>query len=148
MSATTISPRSIGWAVLRIAVGAMFVTHGYAKIFGVTPDGTPQMGQFLLQVSALGLPFPEALAWIAALSELVGGSLVVIGLFTRPAALFALGTMVGALHHHRADAFPQMEKALLFLVVFLVLLIGGSGPFSFDAAKRAKKEKLSLSIFR
>lgn len=79
----SLSLRDVAWSMLRVAVGAMFLTHGYAKIFGVTADGTDRMLKFIGTVTALGLPFPEAFAWLAALAELLGGSLVVLGLLDR-----------------------------------------------------------------
>lgn len=126
----------------------MLVTHGYAKIFGVTLDGTDVMTGFVAKVTGMGFPAPEAFAWAAALSELIGGSLMVIGLFTRPAAFLALCTMLGAVYSHRADGFSHMEKPMLFGVIFIALLLGGAGRFSFDAIKQARKERAALSIFR
>lgn len=148
MRDSTISPRDIAWAMLRAAVGVLIITHGYGKIFGVSPEGVDRMVGFTGTVIEMGLPAPEAFAWLAALSELVGGALLVIGLFTRPAALFALATMIGAVYSLRAESFSAMEKPLLFGFVFIAFLIGGAGRLSFDAVRRAKKERLALSIFR
>ncbi len=142
------STRDIAWALLRVAAGAMLITHGYAKVFGVSADGSPAMAGFIQQVAGLGFPYPPLFAWLAALSELAGGTLIVFGLFTRPAALSAAATLLVAAYSQRAGAYAQMEKPLLFLAIFVALTLGGAGPFSFDAARRSKKERLSLSIFR
>jgi len=145
---STISARDIGWAILRVAVGAMFITHGYGKIFGETADGTSRMVTFASSVASMGFPSPELFAWVAALSELIGGSLIVIGLFTRFASLFAASTMLVAAYSHLDEGYKGMELPMLFGVVFVVLLVAGSGRFSFDAVRQAKKEKAALSIFR
>lgn len=140
--------RNVGWALLRIAMGGMFLTHGYAKIFGVTTEGNLQMANFQETVRALGLPWPEVLAWVAALSELVGGGLIVIGLLTRPASLFAMITMAVAVFSSSEQGFAAYEKPLMYLVVFFVMLLGGSGPVSFDEAIRARRAKASSTIFK
>lgn len=148
MNGTNAALRNVGWALLRIAMGGFFLTHGYAKVFGKKADGTDAIVSFYDAVASLGFPYPEFFAWAAALSELVGGALIVLGLWTRPASIFCALTMAVAVYHHRADGFGGMEKALMFLVVFFVLALGGSGPLSFDDAIRARKAKASSAIFR
>ncbi len=74
------------------------------------------------------MPQPELMAWMAALSEFFGGLLLVLGLFTRPAALFCMVTMsVAVFVSHSEDAFSVKEKALAYWTMFGALLIMGGG---------------------
>ena len=113
---------------LRIVAGYCFMLHGLQKLFGVL--GGPED---LELVSLLGL---------AALIEAVGGALIALGLFTRPAAFIASGEMAAAYfiaHAPRDDGmflFPvtnQGEPAVLFCFVFLYLAAAGPGAWSLDA---------------
>ena len=68
-------------SVVRIIVSFLFVLHGAAALFGVLTPG--------------GMPTPVGLwpSWWAGLIQFVGGGLVLLGLFTTPAALLCSGTM-------------------------------------------------------
>ena len=89
-----------GLFLLRLGFGLGIAYHGYGKIFG------GYMGKFAMGVAALGIPFPEFFAWAAALSEFVGGLLLVLGLLTRPAAFFIMSTMLVAVFgQHLLDPF-------------------------------------------
>ena len=91
------------------------------------------MGKFTEGVAAMGFPAPEAFAWMAALSELVGGVLVALGLGTRVSAFFVAFTMVvAAFVQHAADPFAKKELAVLFLVGFSALILTGGGQFALD----------------
>src|SRR3989338_5873123 len=80
----------IGLLWLRVLTGLGMAYHGYGKVFGGSMDKMTE------GVAAMGFPAPEFFAWAAALSEFAGGILLVLGLFTRPAALFILITMAVA----------------------------------------------------
>ena len=117
-------------AVLRIVVAFLFLQHGTAKFFGV-----PHVAMFdgLQLMSLLGA---------AGVIELVGGTLVLIGLFTRPAAFVLSGEMaVGYFMAHAAHGgvltpiLNQGESAVLFCFVFLYLASAGAGAWSIDAAR-------------
>ena len=100
---------SLGLLWLRVLMGSSIAVHGYQKIFG---GGVETFASF---VETLGLPFPLAAAWVAALSEFVGGILIVLGLGTRFAALLIFGTMtVAAFVAHASDPFSTKELALAF----------------------------------
>jgi putative oxidoreductase len=116
-----------GWLLLRLWFGTvMAVVHGWGKV--------ADLGTFTLGVAKRGLPMPELLGPAAALSELVGGLFLAIGLFTRPAASFVAVTMlVAAFHVHAADAFARKELALAYAVTALAVLAAGPGRFSADA---------------
>ena len=79
----------------------------------------------------------------AGVIELVCGLLIAIGLFTRPAAFLASGTMAVAywFFHAPNDFFPvnnMGDAAILYCFVFLYLVFAGAGPWSVDAARARK----------
>jgi putative oxidoreductase len=121
----TWSPRLL--SVLRIVAALLFLQHGLAKLLHF-----PHVAMFdqLQLFSLLGL---------AGVIELVGSALLLIGLFTRPAAFIMSGEMAVAyfMAHGPRGFFPilnQGELALLFCFVFLYLAAAGGGPWSLDAA--------------
>lgn len=111
------------YALLRIVTGLLFLWHGSQKLFGFPAparEGTP-----------------EWITWGAGSIELVGGVLVMIGLFTRPAAFVASGTMAVAywLAHGMRDLFPLNnggELAALYCFAFLYIACKGPGMWSVD----------------
>ena len=96
----------IGLLVLRLGAGLfMAFGHGFGKI--------PPSDGFIGGVEKLGLPMPIFFAWMAAFSEFLGGLLIALGLFTRPAAFFWICTMgTAAFIRHADDPFSAKEKAL------------------------------------
>ncbi len=114
---------------LRIVAGYAFMLHGAQKLFGVLG------GQSVEVASLLGL---------AALIEAVGGALIAIGLYTRPAAFIASGEMAVAYfmaHVARQGSFlfPVAnggESAVLFCFLFLFFAATGPGAWSLDAVLR------------
>lgn len=124
--------QELGWLALRMTFGLAFaVFHGWPKIFG------GKMAGFTNTVrDMVGLPYPTFFAWTAALTELIGGTLLAIGLFTRPAATLLATTMLLALWRHRADPLGKMELALLYLVVMIVFVLVGGGRYALDRKVR------------
>ena len=113
-------------SILRIVAGLLFLAHGTQKLLGF-PAG--EMGQ----------PEMMTLSWIAGVIELVAGSLLVLGLFTRAAAFVASGEMAFAywMAHAAQGPFPVNnggDAAILYCFVFLYLVFAGPGPWSLDAA--------------
>lgn len=110
---------------LRIVAGLMFMQHGTQKIFGFP---IPAMGPFDI-ASQMG---------IGGALELVGGALVVLGLFTRPAAFLLSGMMAVAylqFHLVPGGVFPLVnggELAALYCWVFLYLAFAGPGAWAVD----------------
>jgi putative oxidoreductase len=120
----------VGLGFLRLA-GFGLAYHGYQKIFGGNMSG------FAGDVEKIGFPLPHVFAWMAALSELVGGALVGFGLFTRFAASFAAATMfVAAFLALATESFEKREQALTYLVVMLALACVGPGKWSIDGLLR------------
>jgi len=118
---------AIGILLLRLVAGFGMATHGYQKVFG------GHMEQFTEGVRALGFPLPLVFAWLAALSELLGGILVALGLKARVAAAFAFVTMaVAAFVQHAGDPFAARELAMLYLACFGAIMLIGAGKFSLD----------------
>ena len=76
---------------------------------------------------------PEMSLILVAFAESLCALLVILGLGTRWATIPLIITMgVAALVHHAADPFSNKEKPLLFMIVFVVLLLTGSGKYSLD----------------
>ncbi len=117
---------SLGLLVGRLMFGLiMAFSHGIGKV-------PPPQG-LIDGVTAMGLPLPGFMAWAAGLAEFVGGLMIAVGLFTRPAAVLWLVTMaVAAFVAHGADPFQKKELALLYLSFAVVVLALGGGKFSLD----------------
>lgn len=124
---------SVGLLLIRLFLGLGLAAHGYAKFFG--EHGIAGFAGFL---KSLGVPAPEIMAYVSGGTELFGGVLVALGLFTRPvAAIVAFNMFVAAFTAHRSSYFitnnpPGMEYALNLGVVFFALVFTGSGRASVD----------------
>ncbi|HEX9390118.1 MAG TPA: DoxX family protein [Usitatibacteraceae bacterium] len=115
--------------VLRIVVGFLYLQHGTAKLLGV-----PHIAAF----DGLQL---MSLAGLAGILEIVGGMLVMLGLFTRPAAFILSGEMAVAyfMAHAPAGYLPILnhgEVAVLYCFIFLYFAAAGGGAFSIDGTRR------------
>ncbi|MNL37888.1 putative oxidoreductase CatD [compost metagenome] len=123
---------NIGVLVLRVFVGlAMAFAHGMGKF--------PIPDQLIEGISAMGFPMPTAFAHAAAFSEAVGGLLLALGLFTRPAAAFVAFTMlVAGFVVHAADPFHIKELAFLYLAIGVFFLLHGAGRYSLDFVLQKK----------
>ena len=124
---TTWAPRML--SVLRIVSGYMFLLHGTSKLFGM-----PHVAMFdnLQLMSLIGL---------AGVLELVGGALLLVGLFTRPVAFVLSGEMAVAYFqfHQPNGLWPvvnQGQPAVLYCFIWLYLSAAGGGPWSLDALRR------------
>lgn len=119
-------------ALLRIGSAAMMLTHGWAKI----ADFTNKLGTFR---DPLGVG-PAVSLQLAIFSEFFCAILLLLGFMTR-ICLLPLGfTMfVAAFMVHADDPFASKEKALLFLLIFVVLSITGPGRLSLDAQINRKR---------
>jgi putative oxidoreductase len=120
-------------SVLRIVTAFLFMMHGSAKILHVPLQ--PEFNEVQL-FSLIG---------IGGLLELIGGFLLLIGLFTRPVAFILSGEMaVAYFMFHAPHAFLPLlnegDSAVLFCFVFLYLAFAGPGPWSVDAVWRTRRD--------
>lgn len=120
-------------SLLRIVAGFTFSLHGLQKLFGLFGG----MGGTGATAHLFTLP------WVGGVLELLGGALILLGLFTRPVAFVLSGEMaVGYfLVHFPRGFFPIRnggELAVLYCFIFLYLFAAGPGPLSADAAFRKK----------
>ena len=118
-------------AALRIMSGLLFLAHGTQK-FLMFPAG---------ERAGSGLALDNPAAW-AGIIELVTGTLIALGLFTRPAAFLASGTMAVAyfMAHAPQDPFPvnnMGDAAILYCFVFLLFVFTGPGRFALDDRRTA-----------
>jgi putative oxidoreductase len=115
---------SCGLAVLRIAVGAVILTHGYQKVFHMHLGGVA--GFF----GHLGIPLPTLSAIVVMTVEFVGGILLITGLATRiPAALIAVDMLVALLVVHFRNGYIKSggELPLVLLAGAICLALSGGG---------------------
>ena len=148
--------RDLGLLLLRCLVGAIFVIHGYPKIFGGPGKAErlhPKMRQhlgpgfdaamergsianFRGNVENLGMPLPGVMAWVAALAEFGGGVFLILGWLTRPVALIVSGNMVVAVTrvHWKNGLVGQggYEFPLTMLAALLTIVLAGPGALSID----------------
>ncbi|GAA2872414.1 DoxX family protein [Streptosporangium fragile] len=119
----TESARPYVLSVFRVIVGLLFACHGAAKLFGVLGTEAARTGVW-----------PQ---WYAGVIELVGGSLIILGLATRIAALVCSGEMAYAyfvVHQPRA-LWPLEnggELAALYSWSFLLIAVTGPGAWAID----------------
>ena len=116
-------------SLLRIVSGLLFLLHGAQKFLSFPPG--PMAG------SGWRLANPGAFAGVI---ELSCGALILIGLFTRPAAFLASGTMAVAYWtaHAPQNLYPvnnMGDAAILYCFVFLYISAAGPGPWSLDAMR-------------
>ena len=129
--------RDTGLLILRVGIGIMFILHGLPKLIG-GPEIWTKVGGAL---SVLGIGFaPGFFGLMAAISEFGGGILLALGLFTRPASVFLLITMIVAtlMHVSSGDPFVRYSHALESAILFFSFLFIGPGKFSLDE-KLSKK---------
>lgn len=123
-----------GYALLRIVAGTLFFFHGAQKILGwVTEKALPEVG---------------SQAWVGGVLELVGGVLIAIGLFTRPAAFITSGMMaVAYIQFHWKLSFVNWEwlpivnkgeLAVVYCFLFLYMALRGAGIWSLDGLIRRR----------
>lgn len=126
IAVSTPRTRDAALLVLRLGFGlSLALSHGLAKLEAPS--------KFLEGLSKHGFPLPVFFGWSAILSEFLGGLLLALGLFTRPAATFVVITLtVAAVDIHSGDPFAKRELALAYAAVALSLLISGAGRYSLD----------------
>ena len=121
------APRAL--SVLRIISGLMIIEHGMGKLLGWPP------------VAAYAGIKLFSLLGLAGIIELVGGALLIIGLFTQPVAFILSGEMAVAyfMVHAPRSFFPLINGgalAIIYCFAFLYLSSAGGGPWSVDATMK------------
>ncbi|WP_454062652.1 DoxX family protein [Candidatus Nitrospira salsa] len=116
------------YALMRIVVGFLFIWHGTQKLFGFP--------------TAMPMEVPGFIIYVAGPIELIGGFLVMIGLFTRWTAFLCSGLMAAAywMAHGTKALFPLLnggELAALYCFVFLFISAQGSGIWSVDGSRES-----------
>jgi putative oxidoreductase len=124
------SPRIL--SLVRFVTGLLFIEHGTAKFFGI--PYTPSFAK----LQWLSMP------GVAGLIELIGGALLILGLWTRPVAFILSGEMAVAywIAHapgHWAPLVNRGELAALYCFIFFLFIFTGGGPYSMDALFNKKR---------
>ena len=132
----TNAPRML--SVLRFVSALIFFAHGTQKILW-------------FPVSEMHPPV-GSIFWIAGVLELVGGALLMLGLFTRPVAFILSGLMACAyfIAHAPQSFYPALnggDAAILYCFAFLYFVFAGGGAWSFDALlARAREPKIGAPV--
>ena len=128
MDTSNLAPKAL--ALLRIVTALLFIEHATVKFFAFpTPFQLPG-------------PLPPLLVG-AGVIELIAGTLILLGLFTRPAAFIASGEMaIGYFLQHATKGFWPVanggEAAILFCFIFLFIAAEGPGAWALDNARGRK----------
>ncbi len=130
------APRML--SILRILAALIFFEHGTQKLLG-------------FPLSERAAPELLSLSGIAGILELVGGAMLLLGLFTRPVAFILAGEMAVAYWYAHAPRsfFPvnnEGDAAILFCFVFLYPFAAGGGPWSLDAWLRNKDRPATRAV--
>lgn len=142
------SPTPSAWAgrmlsIFRIVAGLIFLSAGTMKLFGLPANPMP------------GAPAvePWSQIWIGGVLEVVGGTLIVLGLFTRPTAFVLSGMMaVAYFQFHFPQAFWPTSNmgvpAVMYCFFFLYLVFSGAGEWSLDAVTARSRGRGRTSALR
>ena len=127
----TRSYAGIAHGLLRIVAGLLFLFHGTVKIFGFPPGAQP------------GVQEPFSLTGVGGAIELVAGTLIMIGLFSRTAAFIASGEMAVAywMFHAPQGLYPVAnmgDGAILYCFIFLFIAAAGPGAWSVDGLRSGR----------
>lgn len=125
LTTTSNTYASLGLLILRLGIGGLMLTHGYPKLMRLF-SGDIKFGDPLGiggEISFILIVFAEFLCSI----------LIMLGIYTRLAAIpLIIAMATAAFIHHAADPLNVKELALLYLVVYVCLLFTGSGKYAVD----------------
>jgi putative oxidoreductase len=122
----SLSQIDLGLLILRMGAGGLMLTHGFPKLLKLFG------GEEIVFADPIGIGMEMSLV-LAVFAEFICSILIILGLATRLAAIPLMITMfTAAFIVHAADPFQRKEMALLFLLMFTVLLITGAGKHSLD----------------
>ena len=120
--------------LLRLGVGLTFFFSGLGKVMG---------GHAIGFFTSLGIPLPQVMGPFVTYLELIGGLLLIVGLFTRPVALLLIGVMLvamltvnigGVMEEGLPGGFSNIRTEFLLLLGSASLVILGGGLLSLDEA--------------
>ena len=120
--------KSLGFLLLRLAIGTMLIHHGYEKLENIENFADAF-------VRPLHLPFPIVSSYFAAFAEVVGSWMVICGLGTRLGALAILGTISFAIYHALVTSgfnIYLLELLVLYWGGAACIVLSGPGIFSID----------------
>ena len=124
--------KNTGLLLMRVGIGAMMLyVHGYPKLIG-GPEKWEKLGS---NMKLIGIDFlPLFWGLMAASTEAIGGLLLILGLFFRPAVLLLAFTMVVAAlsHFAKGGGLSEASHAIEIGFAFLGMLILGPGKYSID----------------
>ena len=134
------------WLLFRVFVSAMFITHGSAKLLGEDPQ--PFMGGGMTSINigeliSIPMPFDINALFLAGSIELIGGFLILIGLWIHIAAIVAAFNMLMAYLIAHLAWFPTLnngELAAMYFFSFLIIFCMEPGSISVDSWLRSRKE--------
>ena len=136
------STQDYGTLLLRVTLGVMFLAHGLLKVLVYTVPGTVQF--FETQ------GFPGALAYAVIAAELVGGTLLILGVYTRWVALALVPILLGAFNVHWPNGWVFSTPnggweypAFLTITTIVQSLLGGGALAVKDSVTQSKIRKSS-----
>jgi len=141
MNKNTCAHDGLSWGLLalRIAIGVIFIQHGWGKLFG----NNPGMPAFTGMVAGMGLFAPSLFAYAAALSEFLGGIAVLLGVWTKFFSALIGIVMLVAFIFVKKFAFPMADPDFALLAMSACLVLTGPGMFSL--ARYFSKENICLA---
>lgn len=135
---------TIALTVLRLALGVIFLAHGWQKIFEFTIPGTQA------SFAQMGVPAAQLMAPAIAVLELAGGAALILGVLVRPVAALLVLDMLGALFLVHAPAGIFVDKGGYELVLALAagaaaLAVAGAGRLSIDSVIFGRSRNRALA---
>lgn len=112
--------------ILRVALGMLLVYHGASKVF----EGTVALTE---KLTSYGWPLAGFQSFLATYTEFLGGVLLIVGLFTRPAAIMCMGLFsIIVFVFFMNDPFSKKELPVVFLLLSMLVFFFGPGRVSVD----------------
>lgn len=142
------------WAIMRVLASAMFMTHGYSKLFGENPQPPTGSGMTTVNIAdtiVFAMPLDINALFVAGVIEFGGGFLLAIGLWTHLMAFLAVLLMIMAYATAHLAWFPTLnrgELAAMYFLVYLAILAFGPGLYSADswlAERRQEKRQKKMA---
>lgn len=126
---------SLGLLILRLGTGLICAVHGYPKMTGLGSQEKASRAHLTVSIERMGLPFPYFLAIVVGTIEFVGGLMVAIGLFTKPAAFAVAVVMLVATGRNffQKQFLGSADFPFSVLIAALAVALIGAGAISLDS---------------